>query len=261
MALKTATATLTATTSLSGWGLFNFLQEGTLDFVTGHINPPGRSVWSSLAGSSWSDFRSYQTEFIAITWTTERIDIGAVDYFTVSINCDADGDVKFRIYTSTTGVFGGEETVTEVENGDLNISSFYGQYLYVQALVPGGVLRRLTVTTQRGSNYKTVRLSNVDTSTLGGTTSGRVLNLPVTLSSIVDIFVQPKSVTAYDFNVYVSDTATSTVVTPIVINKSVNQPTIALYGLDNYARDAVVDVTIVGLPQMAMEGNSIFVIN
>lgn len=259
MALQTATAALTSTFSLRGHAMFLEINQGKLDFDTGSIQPVGRSTWSSL--TTWADFTSYQTEFDPIIWTTERIDIGAVDYFTVSINCDADGDVEYRIYTSETGIFGGEETVTEVNNGDLNVPAFYGQYLYVQALVPGGVLRRLTTTTQRGSNYKIVRLQNVNTSTLTGTASGRVLNIPITLSSIVDIFVQPKSVTAYDFNVYVADTATSTVVTPVVLDKSVTTPTIALYGLDNYARDAVVDITITGLPQQAMEGNNIFVIN
>jgi hypothetical protein len=259
MALQNATATLTATTSLSGWGLFSIIQQGTLDFITGFINPPGRSTWASL--TTWADFTSYQTEFDPIVWTTERIDIGAVDYFTVSIQADADGEIEYRIYTSETGVFGGEETVTEVTNGDLNVPAFYGQYLYVQALVPGGVLRRLTTTTQRGSNYKIVRLQNVNTSTLSGTTAGRVLNIPQPLSAIVDIFVQPKSVTAYNLDVYITDTPTSVVVTPIVISKSTAAPTIALYGLDNYARDAVVDVTITGLPQQAMEGNNIFVIN
>jgi hypothetical protein len=260
MAIQDATATLTSTVTLTGHGLFLEINQGKLDFGTGSIQPIGRSSWASLAGTTWSDFRSYQTEFDPIVWTTERIDIGQVDYFTLSIVCDADGAVTFRVYTSETGVFGGEERVTEIENGDLNIPSFYGQYLYVQALVPGGVLRRLTVTTQRGSNYRVVRLTNVDTSTLGGTTAGRVLDIPLTLSSIVDIFVQPRSVTAYDFNVYVSDTATSTVVTPVIISKSVAQPTIALYGLDNYARDAVVDITVTGLPQQAMEGNTVFVI-
>jgi len=259
MALQNATATLTSSVTFTAHALFLEINQGKLDFDTGSIQPVGRSTWSSL--TTWADFTSYQTEFDPIVWTTERIDIGAVDYFTVSINCDADGDVTFRIYTSDTGIFGGEERVTEVTNGDLNVPAFYGQYLYVQALVPGGVLRRLTTTTQRGSNYKIVRLQNVNTSTLGGTTAGRVLNIPTTLSSIVDIFVQPKSVTAYNFNVYVADTATSTVVTPIVISKSTAAPTIALYGLDNYARDAVVDVTITGLPQQAMEGNNIFVIN
>jgi hypothetical protein len=259
MALKEANATLTSTVTLRGHGMFFEINQGKLDFDTGSIQPIGRSTWSSL--TTWADFTSYQTEFDPIIWTTERIDIGAVDTFTVSIQADADGDVEYRIYTSETGIFGGEERVTEVTNGDLNVPAFYGQYLYVQALVPGGVLRRLTTTTQRGSNYKIVRLQNVNTSTLGGTTAGRVLDIPITLSGIVDIFVQPKSVTAYNFNVYVADTATSTVVTPIVISKDITAPTIALYGLDNYARDAVVDITITGLPQQAMEGNNIFVIN
>jgi hypothetical protein len=178
----------------------------------------------------------------------------------MDIQIDCDGDAYYKIYTSTTGTFGGEEKETIIENGDVNVSAFYGQYVYVQAYVTGREIRRLTMITNTGGNLKTLRLTNLDTSTLMGTSSARVLALPETLSAITDIQIQPKSAATYPLNVYVSDTPTSVVTIPVVISKDVNTPTIALYGIDNDPRDAVIDVMITGLPAQAMEGNNLFVI-
>lgn len=260
MAIKEAAAALTSTASITALALYNWFEQGEYDQTTGTIRPIGTNSWSNLAGTTWASWTSYANSFLPIIWTAPVIDVGAVNTFTMNINCDADGDVYFKVYTSVTGTFGGEERETIIENGDVNVPAFYGQYVIVQALTTGRELRRLTMTTDTGGNVQTLRLKNVDTSTLMGTSSARVISLPQTLSAITEIYVQPKAATTYPLNLYVSDTQTSVVTIPVVISKDVNTPTIALYGIDNDPRDAVVDIMITGLPAQAMEGNNLFVI-
>jgi hypothetical protein len=60
-------------------------------------------------------------------------------------------------------------------------------------------------------------------------------------------------------NLYVSDTATSQVLIPVVKSKGAT-PTFALYGIDNDARDGVVDISIKALPRQALIGGSLYVL-
>jgi len=94
---------------------------------------------------------------------------------------------------------------------------------------------------------------------LAGTNTARQITLPETLSAITDIYIQPKAAASYTPNLYVSATATSEVVIPVVKSKT-STPTFALYGIDNEPRDAVVDIMVTGIPRMVMEGNNLFVI-
>jgi hypothetical protein len=50
------------------------------------------------------------------------------------------------------------------------------------------------------------------------------------------------------------------VLIPIVKNKSNTAPTFALYGIDNDARDGVVDIKITALPRMVMYGGRLTVV-
>jgi hypothetical protein len=76
------------------------------------------------------------------------------------------------------------------------------------------------------------------------------------VSLIKDIVIQPKAAVSYPVNLYVSDTATSVVVIPVVTSKSPTAPTFALYGIDNDPRDSIVDITVTALPrQVFLAGN------
>ena len=103
-----------------------------------------------------------------------------------------------------------------------------------------------------------ILLSDIDTSTLSGTTAARTLVLPRTVSSIIDMIVTPKKLTsAYTLDLYVSSTQTSTQLVPQIVSKSATTPQIALFGLDNQARNGVVDVAIWALPEQYMDGNNL----
>jgi len=187
------------------------------------------------------------------------LDIGSIDYFNIEITAEADGEISYLIHVSDTGQFGGEETEYLIENGDFNITAFYGRYIYVTARCQGTTLSRMTVSTN--TSKVSLKLTNVDTSTLSGTAANRTLSVSAPISAIYDIHVQPRAATSYAVNLYVSDTANSQVLIPVVNSKSATAPAIALYGIDNDARDGIVDITITALPRMIMTGGNVLVVS
>jgi hypothetical protein len=256
MATVTATGSWTAEFQFIPITGFLLYQEGILDPVSGTIKANGRGRWDQQ--TSWSTFTNYASSRDPIRWTGPLIDVGEIKYFTIAIETDFDGELSFRIHTSTTGSFSGEESEYIIEDGDFNVPAFFGRYVFVTAYVSGVELRRMIITTN--SEKTTVYLSDVNTAELGGTVSNRILTLPNPASQIVDMKIEPKAASPYAVNLYVSDTATSEVLIPVVKSKSAAAPSFVLYGIDNDPRDGVVDVTLTTLPRQAMTGGNLLVV-
>ncbi len=257
MPTQSASAALSSTFTLVPITGFIRYQDGIIDSTSGSIKAQGRSRWGNL--TKWSSFTNYITERDPIRWTAPVLDLGSVDYFNLEITTEFDGTMKFIVHVSDTGEFGGEESETVIQEGDSNISSFYGRFVYVTAIVTGTELRRMSVQTSR--EFDTIKLANINTSTLSGTNTARVLSLPRTVSGIYDMDIQVKAMTPYAVDLYVSSTATSKVGIPVVVSKSASAPSIAIYGIDNQPRDAVVDVTLTVLNRMVMNSGRLVIIN
>lgn len=258
MAIQSASAALSSEfIQLTVTGLIVY-QDGDLDLNSGTIKALRTGSWSSLAGTTWGTFGSYANQTQTIKWTAPRIDLGAVQYFTLNIQSEFIGELSYLIHVSDTGIFGGEQSEYYIQEGDLNVNSFYGQFVYVTAIVKGDELRRMTITSN--TNTVSYRIPNVNTSTLSGTATARVIPLPTSVSSIKDINIEPKAATPYAVNLYVSDTATSVILIPVVVSKSATAPSFALYGIDNDPRDGIVDITVTALPRQVMLGGNLIVL-
>jgi hypothetical protein len=258
MALENASATLTsAFIQVTKTGFINY-QQGYIDPVSGTVKANGSNKWSNLSGGSWNDFTNYLSNFEQIVWTAPLIDLGAVDYFTLNIESVFKGTIAYIIHVSETGQFSGEETETFVQDGDTNVPGFYGRYIYVTARVTGTELNSFTINADIAT--REYILSNVNTSTLSGTSSNRTMALATPVSIIKDIHIQPKAATSYAVNLYVSDTATSEVLIPVIKSKTTSGPTFALYGIDNDPRDGIVDIKITALPRQVMFGGNLIVL-
>ena len=256
MATVTGTSALTSSFTMIPITGFIYYQEGQLDTTTGTIKATGRSRWSAL--TTWAGFNNYITDKDPIKWTAPMLDIGKVDYFNIAITADFDGAISYLVHVSETGLFNGEESETLIQEGDTNISAFYGRYVYITAKCTGTEFRRMSVSSD--TTKSTVKLVDVDTSTLAGTITARQIPLTVSVSKIYDLNIEPHAATSYAVNLYVSDTATSKVLIPVIVSKSATAPSFALYGIDNDARDGRVDLTITALPRMIMTGGKIVVV-
>lgn len=235
---------------------FVYYQQGQLDLETITIKATGRSSWGAL--TSWSSFTDYVTTKLPIKWTAPLLDIGSKDYFNLEIQADFDGTMSYVIHVSDTGLFNGEEVEYVIQEGDTNISAFYGQYVYVTGICTGAELRQMTVSTN--TTKSTFKIPDVDTSTLAGSITSRTIPLTVSVSKIYDLNIEPHAATPYNVNLYVSDTATSKVLIPVIVSKTAASPSFALFGIDNDARNGVVDLTITALPRMVMFGGNITVV-
>lgn len=256
MATVTGSGTLTASASLETITGFFEINQGQLDLNSGYIQALSDDNWNALTGTTWATFKSYTQIYLPIRWTAPEIDLGRNSYFTLSIIAEFDGEIKYEIYVSESPNFQGEESVYYAEDGDLSIPAFYGRYCRVVARCTGRELRRLSIETQ--TEPVTYFQPNINTSTLGGSVSSRQLVLDRVFSGIADIKIHPQAPTAYDLDVYVTDTPTSQVLIPIILNKNGSPPTFKLVGLDNINRNGIIDVTVQGYPRQAMINGQIF---
>ena len=258
MALQNATANLQAEFTIFPQTGFIEYRQGQIDPATGYIKPLNDSRWGALSGNTWGNWTNFNSNPLPIIWSTDVVDLGEVRYFTLSIQAEFDGSINYSLYVSDTGAFAGEETEHVLEEGNQNIPAFYGRYFRLTARCPGKEIRRISM---EASNAEVeVFLQDVNTATLAGTASNRVLTLPRTVSAIKEMAVHVKAATPYAVNLYVSDTATSEVLIPVVKSKSGSSPSFALYGIDNDPRDGVVDISIKGLPRQALIGGSLYVL-
>lgn len=257
MPIQSASATLTSQftqTTITG---FQFYQQGQLDGVTGTIKALGSGRWGDV--SSWSNFTDYITTKLPIIWTAPQLDLGKIQYFTVSVETEFQGTPNyFEISVSDTGEFAGEETVYKILDGNTNVSAFYGRYVYVTFSVTGPELSQMTVTTD--TTTRLIKFNNVQTSTLSGTASSRQLPITNPISQIVDMQISVVASASYNMDVYVTDYLASTTLIPQVISKSGTTPTFRLVGLDNVPRNGLVDIWVEALPrQAAINGNMVVI--
>lgn len=259
MPIKTADAALTTAFNMVPITGFIPYSQGIIDAESGTVKALGQSSWSSLSGSNWSTFTNYIQTYDKLRWTAPRIDLGASQYFTLNIEAEFTGTLDYLIHVSETGLFQGEETEYYIEDGNYSVPGFYGRYIYVTAVLTGTELQKILITAN--TDVKEYRIVNVDSSTLSGSISNRVIALPTPVSIIKDIHIQPKAATTYNVNLYVSDTATSEVLIPVVKSKSSSSPSFALYGIDNDPRNGIVDITITALPRQAMFGGNLVVLD
>lgn len=231
---------------------------GFIDEASNTILPNNTSTWADYAGTTWANWTAWTgTPADPLVWITEMLDLGSSQTFNLNIETLAQGTVSYTVFVSDTGAFTGEETETAIAPGDTGISSFTGQYVIVAVSVAAGaqppVIEDITITATNQS--LALQFSDVDTSTLSGSVTARVLSSDREISGILNMQITPKAVTAYDVDAYVTNTPTSTTVIPKIIDKSLL--TFSLVGIDNQPRDAVVDIVVEALPLQSMSGNNL----
>lgn len=233
--------------------------NGLFDANLGYVIPPDAGEWTTV--STWADFVQWSmVPASPLIWALDIVDLGEIKTFNLKLITDADGLVSYKIYTSDTGAFAGEETVTTINQNASNITAFTGRYVWIEVFVAatGGPAVLYGVEFEITEQVNKFSLNNIDTSTLGGTASARTLVLPKAVSGVTNIQITPKSVPNYQLDVYVTDYPTCNTVLPRVVSKT-SPYQIALIGLDNIARDAVVDILVEYLPEGYMSGNNLLV--
>jgi hypothetical protein len=231
---------------------------GYLDPDSGYVLPADSGTWTTAA--TWNAFTSWAMSPSTLVWAVEPVDLGSVKTFNLKIQTEAVGLVSYNIYTSTTGAFAGEETITSIAQGATGVAAFTGRFVWIEVTVTrtAGVNVLYSIDFSITEQANKFSLNDVDTSTLSGTSAARTLTLPKTVSSVTNIQITPKTVANYTLLTYVTDYPTCNTVLPRVLSKTTPYQ-IALVGLDNVPRDAIVDLLVEYLPEGYMSGNNLLV--
>ena len=234
---------------------------GQLD-ISGKIIPFNTGTWSDLSGTTWDNFSSWISEPESpLNWSLLRVDLGRITYFNLQIECQAEGEVSYEVYTSETGAFNGEETTTVISAGDTDIPAFYGRYYVIAVQVERtGKLNTLdNVNVTATTETFLISRSGINSSSFAGTASSRTLPLDRNVSHIWSIDIKATSST-HTLQWYVTDYPTSNTLIPVINSKTRTGPTFKLIGLDNVARDGIIDYEIVAMPEQRRDGNNLILV-
>lgn len=243
---------------------------GQIDEGLGVILPINTGTWANLSNSSWSGWTGWINQPAnPVIWNTPVSDIGSNTYFTITTNTQVQGNVDYKVFTSFTGNFSGEETATTITSANVaNVNAFYGRYVYLQANVynQGGLTSidqfNFTTTTR---SY-TIRLQDIDSSTLAANGSGRILPIQGnTIGAVKNITITPHKTTSgsrYTVSGYVDDNyfeETSYPTIAAIEGKGRMTPTIKLTDYLGNSQDCVFDAIVEVLPVQGYNGQNIIV--
>jgi len=231
--------------------------SGIFEITTNQVLPEDQAEWADW--TSWDDLGAWITApTTTIVWNTDRIDLGRSTYFNLGITTRAEGIVSYKVYTSNTGAFDGEETETVISNTATDVAAFNGRYVIVSVTVTntGGIQKLQSIEVIPNTNVFTVSRSGVDSSTLAGTSSSRTISLGRTVSHIWSISIQPHPV-SYNQDVYVTDYLAANTLIPTVISRTRSGPEFKLVGLDNVPRNAVIDYEIIVMGEQYMSNGNL----
>jgi len=229
-------------------------------YTTGQIYPTGTTTWTS--NSTWGNWTTWNSEYSEqiVTYFVSGSMSPTPINFTLRINTAANCPITYEVYTTSTGAFAGEEVKTTIAPNAINVSAFYGTHFRVAVIANASTGIPIIDSIQfeyTSAGEKELSFSQISTSTLSGTSSARTLLLNTNIGGISDVQIQPFETTAYNLDVYVTNTPTSTYLLPKVISSTSTSLTFALVGVDNHPRDGVVDINLKCLPLQYMSGNNL----
>lgn len=243
--------------------------------------PRSTETWADLTGN-WSSYTSWRyTPNLPLEFTSGVFDANEKNYFNVTTNVEYTpvGNVTMTLYYGDTvdssgGSIDSPSSISWTP-GD-SVSAVYGRYFQLKVSITedsaGIGLAQLTrMQFNALQEYATETLTDVNTSTLGGTVGARTLDLATGFSQITSLICQPRSSSSvYVASNYVaSDDSAGEVyveqgITPIphvtVVSKGA-APELKIVDLTTYGQtvvDATLDIRIEGLRALtadATDGN------
>lgn len=222
-------------------------------------------TWANLTTwGSWTGWSNLPAN--AVTVTSQIVDRGAPGYFNLRTDITAVGNITYRVFTSTTGNFAGEETITTVTSGESNIAAFYGQYYVVEAQASTTaqlpLIENFVVTDT--NQTLTYALGDLETAALTVSGSGRQITVGRTISAVTSVQITPHEPPAQaqtqDTENYYMETPEDNYLVPYIVSKSRPGPVFVLRNL-NLGRTAnmslpgyLVDATVTVLPEQYHDG-------
>lgn len=227
------------------------------------ITTANQGTWADKSGLTWDSWTAWADDPVTpLTWVSQPVDLGQIAYFNLKWNITCVGIPTFTVYTSTTGVFGGEETATTINVDDANIEAFYGRYVLVFVSLefdPSQGFPTITTFDQTadGESLQTVQY-DVASNTLSGDASARTIVMPRTVSKVLALQLTSHAGSyvddSYVVDSYIDDTAPGF---PAIVSKTRTGPQVTFISTAGTKVDAVFDLIMTVLPEQYMDGQNL----
>lgn len=231
---------------------------------TQRVIAPNSSTWADLSGITWDTWRSYTGEpSDTLTWLTLPLDLTSQSFFTVTTTADIAGNVTYYVYTSSTGVFGGEETTEVITPGDENIFGFYGRYVMIGISVEYDPAQGQPAINAfdfvASGKFLTLLVSDQDSSTLDSFGSAKVLTVPQAVSRIFNAQITTHISEDYIVDDYIAVNyfETGTTAYASIVSKNRNDIHIKFTNAGGNVTNTVFDAVVYALPELYMNGNNL----
>lgn len=249
--------------------------NGFYDSTGGVYAPKSVETWDDYDASSasvdWDGYTEWQaTPLLPLTFTTNVIDYGSVEYINYLVNVNASNPVDLTVNYSQTVDSAGElvsPSTINVSPSTASLTAGYGRYWQVtvscdrdSASLPIPTIS--AITTSLSTTKTQTILQDVDSSTLSGTTGVRSLPTLETIGTVSSIVTQAHASTseAYVANDYVASGyfEAATFKLPVILADKTTLPIVLnIYDANasNAIADCVFDAVIQGLPKLSSDAN------
>jgi hypothetical protein len=240
------------------------LNNGAIDYRdNGRYFNPGTGEWADH--TSWADWLSWvdnPSEYLYLLFD-EPTDLGSVQTVNVLADIACRGLVHYNMYyTTSTGNFNHSPlnySTLNITPGQTNIPSITARKIWVEIkleLDPAqgfqffdGINYRVSQDSQKGT---TISFTNINSGSLPGTSADRTYTPSVDVGTIKSAKVTPRLATAYDVDMYVYHSATSTKVSPQIISTGTDVH-LTFTGVDGKPRDTEFDIELTVNPEWYMD--------
>jgi hypothetical protein len=235
------------------------LQTDSTGAQTIVIEPGG--AWSDLP-STWEEWNNYNVgATTTLYWITEPAEMTANDYFNIETTIDTTGTTTYTIWTSGTGAFAGEETETVVNENDVDINAFYGQFaiigIKVEQITANGPVQINSFSWKTTGRTLALYFNDYNSTDLNGSIGDRSIFPQRTFSVIKNVQITPKSAEGYVVDDYVDPDyfeGSSGFIVANIKNKFFTHFSVGLYTSDGNPTEGTFDAVAQVLPEQYADG-------
>ena len=241
---------------------------GSLDINTNTIIPNDNGTWAlfDTNGQDWDSLTNWVTAPVSPMITvSEELDLGISTTFTLQITTEVVGSISYTVYTTDDNAWVPASTTATIIASDAeNIPAFTGRYVRVAASItsPSILAQLISMELSAGTKRFDILLNDINSSTLTGTSTARMINLGRNVSHVINLQITPHKASG---NTWVTSTSgyteatISKLSTAIIVDKLAGHANIAFINAEGSYVDSTFDAVAYVLPEQYMSDNNLAV--
>lgn len=209
-------------------------------------------TWADF--SSWEAWRSWASDPATLNHLTPIVDFGSTQTYTITSEASIVGTATYYVYTSDTGAFAGEQTETTIAPGATDTAAFTSRYAMIGISVAQSQAGNPSISAFNfvaSTEAIRVELNDIVSSSLSGTVSSRTLQIPNTVSAVLNMNLTTQSAEGYIDADYIDADyfEAGEAAIPLIVDKSRTGPNVRFINTSGTSIDTTFDAALVVLPQ------------